>query len=147
MCDTPGDRSGIRIADDGIGGTYIAWSDRRPPDSGSSFAYASRLDALDVTGVEAAKTVSSPLRATPNPFSESVDLSVTLARPGEVRLDVLDVSGRAVRRVASGWFPAGTHAFPWDGRSGGGSHVPPGLYFVRGSVDGQAVGARIVRIQ
>jgi flagellar hook capping protein FlgD len=147
VCDTPGQRNSIRIASDGIGGTYIVWSDRRPPDSGSSFVYASRLDAFDVVTVAPDGQVSSPLRVTPNPFSGSVDLAVTLAKAGDVRLDVFDVSGRAIRRVAHGWFPAGAHALTWDGRSRDRGEAPPGLYFVRGSISGQAVGARLVRLQ
>lgn len=150
VCDTPGQRKDIQIVTGGGGATYLVWNDHRPSDPGSQFfAYASRLDVFDgpVVAVEPAGRPSSPLRAAPNPFVGTVDLRLTLAEAGGVRLDVLDVGGRIVRRVASGWLPAGTHTRRWDGRTDAGSEAPTGLYFVRGSIGGRELGARLVRIR
>jgi hypothetical protein len=148
VCDTPGQRRGVQIAADGIGGTYVVWNDNRPPyPEGVFFAYASRLDEFDVLAVDPAAPAPPALSAGPNPFGETVSLSLALAEAGNVRLDVLDVSGRIVRRVVSGWLPAGRHALAWDGRTDAGSDAPAGLYFVRGSLGGREFGARVVRIR
>jgi hypothetical protein len=150
VCDTPGQRTGFQIVTDGDGATYFTWNDHRPSDPPSRyFGYASRLDLFDgpEVGVEPVALASSPLRAAPNPFVGAVDLRLTLAQAGPVRLDVLDVSGRIVRRVASGWFPAGAHTRSWDGRTDAGSEAPSGLYFVRGSIGDREFGTRLVRIR
>ena len=150
VCDTPGQRKDIQIVSGGSGATYVVWNDHRPPDPESQFfAYASRLDIFDapVVAVEHAGLSPTTLRAAPNPFVEAVDLRLTLAEAGAVRLDVLDVGGRIVRRVASGWLAAGAHTRRWDGRTDAGSEAPSGLYFVRGTIGGREFGARLVRIR
>jgi flagellar hook capping protein FlgD len=148
VCDTPGQRKNVQMVADILGATYVVWNDNRPSDpAGTFFAYASRLDEFDVLAVDPAAPAPPALRAGPNPFRETVSLDLALAEAGNVRLDVLDVSGRIVRRVVSGWLPAGKHARTWDGRTDTGREAPAGLYFVRGSICGRAVGARLVRIR
>jgi len=148
VCDTPGQRKDVQIVADILGGAYVVWNDNRPTDpEGAFFAYASRLDEFDVLAVDPAAPATPGLRAGPNPFREAVSLDLALAEAGNVRLDVLDVSGRIVRRVVSGWLPAGKHERAWDGRTDTGREAPAGLYFVRGSIGGRAVGARLVRIR
>ena len=80
------------------------------------------------------------LRAAPNPAAggRSV-LRVTLARAGRVALAIHDARGRLVTRLADGPREAGAFDVTWDG-----SAAPPGVYFVRASVDGQGSAARIV---
>ena len=50
-----------------------------------------------------------------------------------VRLEVsvLDVTGRVVRRLASGVGPAGLRSLAWNGRDGRGNAVSAGTYFVK----------------
>lgn len=69
--------------------------------------------------------------ARPNPFGAQATLSLVLPDAGPVRLAVYDVTGRRVRQLADGVFPAGTHAFTWDGRDENGRSLPSGLYFAR----------------
>jgi hypothetical protein len=150
VCDTTGLRRNLRVATDGIGRTYVAWQDHRPPYPENRYAtYATRLDVVDhpTADVQTAALAPRPLRAAPNPFAGAVDLRLTLAEPGIVRLDILDVGGRIVRRLPYGWLPAGTHTQSWNGRIDAGSEAPAGLYFVRGSIGGRPVAARLVRIR
>jgi hypothetical protein len=66
----------------------------------------------------------------PNPFTSSTAVRFSLARAGEARLEVFDVSGRLVATLLEGPQPAGRgHAF-WDGRDAGGRPVAAGIYFV-----------------
>jgi serine protease AprX len=71
------------------------------------------------------------VRAQPNPFTRSTNLSVRLPAAGSVNLKVYDNNGRVVRTFA-GSASVGTKAlFPWDGRNERGQTVPPGIYFYR----------------
>ena len=59
-------------------------------------------------------------------------------------LAVLDVAGRAVRRIFDGVLPAGEHTQRWDLRDASGSAVRAGLYFVRLEADGRGLSQRLV---
>lgn len=61
------------------------------------------------------------------------------------RLDLLDVSGRVVRRVALGGEPGGS--WQWDGRDAEGRSVPAGLYFARLASGGGHSEARVVLVR
>ena len=58
-------------------------------------------------------------------------LLVNLPEEREGRLDVFDLQGRRVRRLAERRLPAGATVIPWDGRDDGGRRVGRGLYFAR----------------
>ena len=71
-----------------------------------------------------------------------------LASRAAVELDIFDVEGRHVRRLAAGTFEVGPHAFSWDGRSQQGALQPSGVYFYRLVVDGAvAVTRRMVLLK
>ena len=104
----------------------------------------------------------------PNPFpNPSVGLASAciwfdVAVAGEVRLEVFDIRGRLVRRLAPApgvpsALPAGRYGrpagdapgtcderFAWDGRNAGGSFVPAGVYVYRLSAPGFQDSKRIV---
>lgn len=68
--------------------------------------------------------------ASPSPFRGRTAIAFDLAREARVTLTVYDVSGRRVRVLDEGWYGAGRHSVEWRGDDGGGSQVPPGLYFL-----------------
>jgi hypothetical protein len=97
-----------------------------PIDSGYS------VDNLGLVGVgEPAATHTGIKAIAPNPASQGTRIRFDLATDGEVRLEVLDLAGRIVRRVASGPRPAGRHEIGWDGRDDRGNGVPAGMYVIR----------------
>ncbi len=67
----------------------------------------------------------------PNPSRGGAEFAIVLPRSVAVRLEVLDVAGRAVARIHDGALSAGEHAFRWDGDARDGRPVPSGRYFVR----------------
>jgi hypothetical protein len=65
-----------------------------------------------------------------------------IAHAGRVQVNVYDVAGRKVRRLADRVFPAGEAKLVWDGTDDAGNKVGRGVYFVRSST--QPGAARII---
>lgn len=87
------------------------------------------IDVFDVTATDVAEEEAPPLTVQlhapfPNPAREAAMLSFTLDAAAPVTLDVFDLLGRRVLRLAEGLLPAGTHTRTWE------AEVPSGTYFV-----------------
>jgi hypothetical protein len=83
------------------------------------------------------------MRAWPNPFTSRTNISFMAPRAGSGDLQILNVAGRVVRRLA---IPAGgssEQTVVWDGMDRNGKPVAPGLYFCR---VGSASDGRVVRL-
>jgi len=79
----------------------------------------------DATGLSASR-----LSAHPNPFNPHVSISFGLKTADRVRLQVFDVMGRMVRRIADGRLEAGDHNLRWDGTDDGGRPLSSGIYWL-----------------
>ena len=66
------------------------------------------------------------LSAFPNPFNAIATLSFTLPQAGNVNIDIFDVSGRLVKRLAERHLAPGEHHVEFDA-----DNLPSGLYFAR----------------
>ena len=66
----------------------------------------------------------------PQPSSGDVLIRFSLARDAAIKLEILDVQGRSIARLAGGPHRAGLHTVRWSGRGASGA-TPPGLYVVR----------------
>jgi hypothetical protein len=73
----------------------------------------------------------------PNPTPGPAHLRFAAKAPGALRVAVYDASGRQVREVASRHVSAGPIELIWDGLGSNQRRVAPGVYFVRGSLDGR----------
>ena len=67
----------------------------------------------------------------PNPTRGPATVHFELPTSERVDLVLFDLSGRQVRRLASGTFAAGTHDVAWDGRDASGQKAAPGVYMAR----------------
>jgi photosystem II stability/assembly factor-like uncharacterized protein len=67
----------------------------------------------------------------PNPFRDHTSLRLELTAPGVLDVAIFDVTGRQVRRLASGRREAGIHTITWDGRDDAGHRVAAGVYQCR----------------
>jgi predicted extracellular nuclease len=76
----------------------------------------------------------------PNPTRSGSRVSFELPREARIRLDVLDIQGRAVALLAEGVFSAGVHEVHWDGANQSGL-ARSGIYFIRLQIPG----GRLVR--
>ena len=68
---------------------------------------------------------------TENPSRGSATLAFRISRPGSVRVQLFDVSGRLVRTLDEGRYPAGERLVRWDGKDDRGEAVGSGVYFFR----------------
>lgn len=78
----------------------------------------------------------------PNPTRGAVSTAIVLASDARVRLDVHDVHGRVRHTLIDRPLTAGTHPVRWEGIDSRRQPLPPGLYFLRLSVDGMAARSR-----
>jgi len=67
----------------------------------------------------------------PNPFNPRTEITFALPKAQPVSLRVYDLTGKVVRTLASGEFPAGTHSVVWQGENDRGAQVASGVYFYR----------------
>lgn len=67
----------------------------------------------------------------PNPFRDASTLKLGLPARTAADLSIYDVTGRAVRNLATGTFAAGRWSFSWDGRDCDSRLLPAGIYFWR----------------
>ena len=82
--------------------------------------------------------------ARPNPFNPRTMISFDLPEAAEVRLAIYDISGRLVRTLVRGTYPAGHHGVEWDGTAQSGSAVGSGVYFYEISADQFRAGRRMI---
>lgn len=81
----------------------------------------------------------------PNPGSGPVRLRYSLARPGFVRIEVLDLRGARMRTLVNGWREAGPAESTWDGTDGDGRSLPAGVYWVRLTTEGHTLRRSLLR--
>jgi hypothetical protein len=67
----------------------------------------------------------------PNPFNPSTDVRYYLPERCRVALEIFDVSGTLVARLAEGFHEKGPHTVSWDGRDRSGRPMNSGVYFYR----------------
>jgi PKD repeat protein len=65
----------------------------------------------------------------PNPFNPATQITWTQPEAGRVELAIVDASGRRVRILVRGSYPAGLHAAEWNGRDEAGRTMAAGVYF------------------
>ena len=81
----------------------------------------------------------------PNPpVAAGTTLRFDLARHAEASLDVFDVAGRRVAKLAQRSFEPGRYRLQWDGRDDAGRTLRSGVYFLR--LSGAGISTATVRL-
>jgi beta-glucanase (GH16 family) len=97
-------------------------------------------DGGDATGIgrEDIAAVGWALRPnTPNPFNPATTITFDIPDGGgNVTIDVFDIAGRFVTRLAEKDYPPGVASVTWDGRDQRGARVATGVYFCRMNAPG-----------
>jgi hypothetical protein len=80
----------------------------------------------------------------PNPFNPQTVIRFYLPQDQEIFLDVYDVAGRRVARLAEGKTEKGYHEVTWDGRNSSGIGCSSGVYFSRLKAGKSTISRKIV---
>ncbi len=97
---------------------------------------------------DAPRVTDAQVRAYPNPFRDSIELSFRLAARANVTIEVINAAGQQVRTIAAARaMSAGDHVARWDGRSDAGERMSAGLYFVRLSSDRAMRTTKLIRLE
>ena len=75
----------------------------------------------------------------PNPFNPATSISLTVEKPGHVRLAIYNVRGQLVNVIHDGELAEGSHDIQWNGRDTAGQPVGSGVYLARATGPGGAV--------
>jgi hypothetical protein len=89
------------------------------------------IESFGTPGVEAIPSGVSLGAPRPNPASRNTMFSFALPSDADVSLSVHDVTGRHIRDLASGLYPAGEHEVVWDFADDQGRGVSGGVFFIR----------------
>jgi hypothetical protein len=80
----------------------------------------------------------------PNPFNPSTQISYSLAKTGQVKLEVFNLLGQVVRTIIDARQVAGSYTAGWDGRDAFGTALPSGVYLYRLHVDGAPLTKKMI---
>jgi len=97
--------------------------------------------AVGVSAPERGVWLSTPV---PNPARGLARVDFGLPRETTLRLDVFDLNGRRVRRLASSALPPGRYEHGWDLKDDSGRLVPAGVYLLALSGAGERRTCRLV---
>jgi len=75
----------------------------------------------------------------PNPFSGTTTVPFHLSVPGDVRLQIIDMSGREILLLLDQYLPAGDHTVTWNA-----AYIPKGTYIYCLERDGKSLSRRMV---
>ncbi len=94
---------------------------------------ADNVGRLAGTAVNKSETpaVTRILPNAPNPFNPQTEIRFELAKAGQARLTIYDVTGRRVKTMHDGHLDSGPHSLVWQGRDDGGRTVASGVYYLR----------------
>jgi len=67
----------------------------------------------------------------PNPFNGSTKITYSIAKPGQVLIQIFNIHGQLVKTVVDQYKLPGKHAFEWHGANQQGAAVASGSYFYR----------------
>jgi len=73
--------------------------------------------------------------AYPNPFNPATTINFSLAREGEVTLDIFNIKGQLVKILLQEVRAEGNHSIVWNGRDSLGNDVGSGIYFYRMKIE------------
>ena len=79
----------------------------------------------------------------PNPFNSSTTLGYTLAERAEVRIELMDMTGRQIMEIANTSQASGKYTYTIDAAS---HNLKAGVYLVNILVNGNPITKRIVKV-
>ncbi len=103
------------------------------------------LPASIATGLEETAAAGANVTLHPNPFTQSINIVVTIDKASELQVEIVDVFGRRLSSLFKGVQRAGQHSFRWDGRNAEGQALSQGVYYCNVSIGGHQITRQLVR--
>lgn len=127
-----------------VGSGFIVGDDltQHPLVSGSEH----RWDSPDLIQMAQINSTTTQLHVS-SPFSAGSSIELALAEAAHVMIDVYDIHGRKIRRIARGPLTPGMHQWTWSGDSDHGTPAATGVFYVKATVGGKDYGRRILFIR
>jgi hypothetical protein len=85
--------------------------------------------------------------ASESPASGPSRFLLTLPLPGELRVELFDLTGRRISLLSHGFMPSGVHQITWDGRIEHGALAPNGIYICSGTDGSARTNTRLVLVR
>ena len=149
----PAGRRMVRVAADGRGGVFLAWEEQIQGTTDIQVQHVSlgawvASGPLPPAGEQPAAIAFAVHPIFPNPAHTQCRIAFDLPGQSRVSIDVFDVTGRRVARLAEGRaFEAGRQSLAWDLLNRQGRRVPAGIYLVRVDAGSNHAVGRIVVMQ
>jgi hypothetical protein len=83
------------------------------------------------TAVQSRNSERIQARNYPNPFNPSTEIAYSLDSSADVRIEIYNVAGQAVRTFDLGYQASGEHSVHWDGLDSSGAPAASGIYYYR----------------
>uniref|UniRef100_A0A7C4U7Y1 T9SS type A sorting domain-containing protein n=1 Tax=candidate division WOR-3 bacterium TaxID=2052148 RepID=A0A7C4U7Y1_UNCW3 len=80
-------------------------------------------------------------------FGDEGEIRYTIPRDGEVRINVLNITGQVVKELVNGRMNKGSYRVVWDGKDNGGKELPKGVYFVRMESGKEVISKKILFVK
>jgi len=82
--------------------------------------------------------------AQPNPFTIDTRFQLSLSQPAQVKVTIVDITGRSIISLADGLRASGDLNLTWQGQDANGRTQPQGIYIIHADVAGQSITRQIV---
>ncbi len=134
----PGGGRNRDVAFDDVGNLYVVnstsewWRVFSPPDGPNSFSTKSTFNIEISTAVTMNEKVVRSFELSqcyPNPFNPMTTINFYLPTSAEITLTIINLKGKTVKYLATGWLTAGNQSVSWNGREQTGNSLPSGIYF------------------
>lgn len=80
----------------------------------------------------------------PNPFNPTTTIAFDMAKEGHVSIDIFNVKGQHVKRIADSIFEAGRRSVVWQGTDENGRNVSSGIYFYKMTTEGYSATKKMI---
>ena len=87
------------------------------------------------------------LRSHPNPFNAATEIRFTLPEQSRIAIQIFDIGGKLVKKLADQIFPAGENGVIWDGSNEAGEAVSSGVYFYSVRTQQSSIAKKMVLIK
>ncbi len=83
-----------------------------------------------VSILEKNETKKRVLSCYPNPFSDYINIEVSVKEKNSIDLSVYDINGKKIKTITNKIYSPGKYKLMWNGKCKNGKEVPAGIFFV-----------------